>query len=222
MPSKTEPTWFNPEVAAYVADHTAPPDDVLSALIERTREVTGDRAIMQVSPSQGALLTLLTRVVGAKRALEIGTFTGYSSICIARGLSEGGYLMCCDVSEEYTSIARQAWADAGVDDRIELRIAPALETIAALPADSEFDLLFIDADKENYLNYFEQVLPHLRTGGLMLVDNTLWSGRVVDENAEPGSVVATIREFNDAVAADPRVDSVILPVADGLTLVHKR
>jgi caffeoyl-CoA O-methyltransferase len=222
MPSKTEPTWFNPEVAAYVADHTAPPDDVLSALIERTREVTGDRAIMQVSPSQGALLTLLTRVVGAKRALEIGTFTGYSSICIARGLAEGGHLMCCDVSEEYTSIARQAWADASVDDRIELRIAPALETIAALPADSEFDLVFIDADKENYLNYFEQVLPHLRTGGLMLVDNTLWSGRVVDENAEPGSVVATIREFNDAIAADPRVDSVILPVADGLTLVHKR
>jgi len=222
MPSKTEPTWFNPEVAAYVADHTAPPDDVLSALVERTREVTGDRAIMQVSPSQGALLTLLTRVVGAKRALEIGTFTGYSSICIARGLAEGGHLMCCDVSEEYTSIARQAWADASVDDRIELRIAPALETIAALPADSEFDLVFIDADKENYLNYFEQVLPHLRTGGLMLVDNTLWSGRVVDENAEPGSVVATIREFNDAIAADPRVDSVILPVADGLTLVHKR
>jgi caffeoyl-CoA O-methyltransferase len=222
MPSKTEPTWFDPEVAAYLADHTAPPDDVLNALIERTREATGDRAIMQVSPSQGALLTLLTRVVGTNRALEIGTFTGYSSICIARGLTEGGQLMCCDVSEEYTSIARQAWADAGVDDRIELRIAPALETIAALPDDSEFDLVFIDADKENYLNYFEQVLPHLRTGGLMLVDNTLWSGRVVDENAEPGSVVATIREFNDAIAADPRVESVILPVADGLTLIDKR
>jgi caffeoyl-CoA O-methyltransferase len=222
MPSKTEPTWFNPEVANYIAARSAPPDKVLSELIERTREVTGDRAVMQVSPSQGALLTLLTRVTGTSRALEIGTFTGYSSICIARGLADGGHLLCCDVSEEYTTIARQAWADAEVDDRIELRIAPALETLAALPADSQFDLVFIDADKDNYLNYFEHVLPHLRSGGLMMVDNTLWSGSVVDENAEPGSVVATIREFNDAVAGDARVDSVILPVADGLTLIHKR
>jgi caffeoyl-CoA O-methyltransferase len=222
MPSKTAPTWFSPEIAAYVAEHTTQPDDVLAALIERTREVAGDRAIMQVSPSQGSLLTLLTRVVGAGKALEIGTFTGYSSICIARGLAEGGHLLCCDVSEKYGAIAREAWADAGVDDRIELRIAPAVETLAALPSDTEFDLVFIDADKDNYLNYFEAVLPLLRTGGLVMIDNTLWSGNVVDENAEPGSVVAVIRTFNDAVAADPRVDSFILPVADGLTLAAKR
>ena len=219
-PSKTEPGWFNPEVAQYIADRTAPPDDVLSALIARTREVTGGHAVMQVSPSQGALLTLLTRAVGRRRALEIGTFTGYSSICIARGLVDDGHLLCCDVNEDYTAIARQAWADAGVDDRIELRIAPALETLAALPAENEFDVVFIDADKDNYIHYFEMVLPHLRSGGLMMVDNTLWSGEVVDE-AEPGSVVAVIREFNDAVARDHRVDSFILPVADGLTLACK-
>jgi caffeoyl-CoA O-methyltransferase len=220
-PSKTEPGWFNPAVAQYVADRTAPPDAVLEALIARTREVTGDRSVMQVSPSQGALLTLLTRAVGAQRALEVGTFTGYSSICIARGLVEGGHLLCCDVNEDYTAIARQAWADAGVDDRIELRIAPALETLAALPAENQFDVVFIDADKDNYIHYFEMVLPHLRPGGLMMIDNTLWSGEVVDE-AEPGSVVAVIREFNDAVARDHRVDSFILPVADGLTLACKR
>jgi caffeoyl-CoA O-methyltransferase len=221
MSSKTEPAWFKPEIAAYIAERTTPADPVLAALIDRTRDATGRRAGMQVSPSQGALLTLLTRVCGARRALEIGTFTGYSSICIARGLADDGHLLCCDVSEDFTAIARQAWADAGVDDRIELRVAPALETVAALPADTEFDVVFIDADKENYVHYFEAVLPHLRPGGLMMVDNTLWSGSVIDAEAEPGSTVAVIREFNDSVARDHRVTSFILPIADGLTLICK-
>jgi caffeoyl-CoA O-methyltransferase len=217
MPSKTEPTWFNPEVAAYVADHTAPPDDVLSALIERTREVTGDRAIMQVSPSQGALLTLLTRVVGAKRALEIGTFTGYSSICIARGLTEGGHLMCCDVSEEYTSIARQAWVDASVDDRIELRIAPALETIAALPADSEFDLVFIDADKEGYPAYLDWATDNLRPGGIVLLDNAFLFGTLAEPaTGDRAAQIRAMQSVHEMLGRSGRFRATVLPTGEGL------
>ena len=220
MTSKETPPWFQPEIAAYVAARSAQPDRVLARLIERTRAETGGAAGMQVSADQGALLTLLTRVSGARRALELGTFTGYSSICIARGLAEGGSMLCCDVSEDYTAIAREAWAEAGVSERIDLRIAPALETLAALTADEPFDLAFIDADKPNYPHYFEAVLPLLRPGGLLLVDNTLWSGDVA-RPAEPGSTTAVIQDFNDLVAADDRVDSVILPISDGMTLACK-
>lgn len=220
--SKEEPPWLRPDIASYIAAHTASPDPALSRLIARTKDATGDAAIMQVSADQGALLTLLTALAGTRRALEIGTFTGYSSICIARGLQPDGHLLCCDVSEEYTSIARQAWTDAGVDDRIELRIAPALETLEALPTDAVFDLVFIDADKGNYLRYFEVVLPHVRAGGLIMADNTLWSGDVTASDVEAGSTLAVIQRFNDAVAADHRVESYILPVADGLTLIRKR
>ena len=219
MTSKTAPPWLDPAVSSYVEERTAQPDAVLSALIERTRVETGGAAGMQISPGQGALLTLFTRLVGATRALEIGTFTGYSSICIARGLGEGGSLVCCDVSEEYTAIARDAWAEAGLTDRIDLRIAPALETLPTL--EPGFDLAFIDADKENYRGYFEGVLPLLRPGGLILVDNTLWSGRVVSP-AEPGSNTEHIQAFNDLVAADERVESQILPISDGMTVIVKR
>ena len=219
MTSKTAPPWLDPAVASYVEQRTAQPDGVLSALIERTREETGGAAGMQVSPGQGTLLTLLTRLVGATRALEIGTFTGYSSICIARGLGEGGSMVCCDVSERYTAIARDAWAAAGLTDRIDLRLAPALETLPTL--EPGFDLVFIDADKENYPGYFEGVLPLLRAGGMILVDNTLWSGDVV-RPAEPGSNTAHIQAFNDLVAADERVESQILPISDGMTVIRKR
>jgi caffeoyl-CoA O-methyltransferase len=221
MTRKDTPEWLSPEVSAYVAARAAQPDDVLNELIVRTRAETGDSAGMQVSAAQGALLTLLAGAVGARRALEIGTFTGYSSICLARGLSDGGSLLCLDVSEEFTAIAREAWAAAGVADRIELRIAPALDTLATLEASDPFDLVFIDADKPNYRNYLEAVLPLLRPGGLVLVDNTLWGGRVL-EHAEAGSNTAEIQAFNDAVAADPRVESFILPVSDGMTLIRKR
>jgi len=219
MTDKQAPPWLDPTIAAYIAERTPQPDDVLTNLIERTHAETGTSAGMQVGAAQGALLTLLTRVAGAKRALEIGTFTGYSSICIARGLGEGGSLVCCDVSEEWTAIAREAWAEAGLTDRIDLRIAPALETLAML--EPGFDVVFIDADKETYPAYFEAVLPLLRTGGLILVDNTLWSGRVV-QPAEPGSNTAHIRAFNDLVAADERVESQILPISDGMTVIRKR
>ena len=219
MTSKTAPPWLDPVVSAYIDARTTGPDEVLSRLITRTREETGGAAGMQVSPGQGSLLTLLARVVGARRALEIGTFTGYSSICIARGLAEGGSLVCCDVSERYTAIAREAWAEAGLTDRIELRLAPALETLPSL--EPGIDLVFIDADKESYPAYFEGVLALLRPGGLILVDNTLWSGDVV-RPADPGSTTAVIQAFNDLVAADERVESYLLPISDGMTLAVKR
>lgn len=221
MTSKQAPPWLRPELAEYVAARATPPDPVLVRLIERTRDQTGGSAGMQVGPTQGALLTLLARATGARRALEIGTFTGYSSICLARGLAEDGSLLCCDVSEEFTAIAREAWAEAGLTEMIELRLAPALQTLASLSPDDPFDLVFLDADKPNYPRYYEAVLPLLRPGGLLLVDNTLWSGEVV-EPAREGSTAAMFQEFNDALAGDDRLDSVILPISDGMTIACKR
>ena len=181
---------------------------------------------MQVSADQGVLLTLLTAVAGASFAVEVGTFTGYSAICIGRGLRPGGKLLCLDVSDEYTSYATRAWKRAGLDDRIELRLAPAIESLRALPAEPHIDVAFIDADKQNYLAYFEELLTRLRPNGLIMVDNTLWSGRVVDTptsaDAPTDANLTAIKAFNDAIAADQRVDSYILPVSDGLTLIRKR
>jgi len=176
---------------------------------------------MQVSAEEGVLLTLFTKMVGAHQAVEVGTFTGYSSICIARGLASGGRLLCCDVSEEYTAIAREAWEAAGVGDRIELRIGAALETLRSLPDSPTLDLAFIDADKREYLSYYTELLPRMRSGGVMLVDNTLWSGRVVDTDTDD-EVTTMIRLFNDHVATDDAVESCILAVSDGLTLIRKR
>ena len=204
----------------YLVAHGTPPDAVQQALIERTSAL-GGISMMQIAPEQGAFMTILTRLLGVGHAVEIGTFTGYSALCIARGIEPDGRLICCDVSEEWTAIARDAWADAGVADRIDLRIAPALETIAALPEDEHIDLVFIDADKENYANYYEALLPRVRRNGAILVDNTLWSGAVIDPERNDESTVA-IRAFNDMVAADPRVDTVQLAISDGLTLLRKR
>jgi caffeoyl-CoA O-methyltransferase len=153
--------------------------------------------------------------------VEVGTFTGYSAICLARGLPDDGRLLCCDVSEEWAGIARRFFEKAGVDHRIELRVAPALETLRALPTDEELDLGFIDADKPSYPDYYEEILRRLRPGGLLLVDNVLWFGRVADPAADDEQTRA-IRAFNDLVAADERVDRVMLPISDGLTLVRKR
>ena len=217
-----QPKSFNlsPEIHQYLVAHGTPPDDVQQALIERTSEL-GGISMMQIAPEQGAFMTILTRLLGVQDAVEVGTFTGYSSLCIARGLADGGTLVCCDVSDEWTSIAREYWERAGVADRIDLRIAPALETIAGLPEGEHLDLVFIDADKENYANYYDALLPRLRTNGVILVDNTLWSGAVIDESRDDSSTVA-IRAFNDMVAADDRVDSVQLAISDGLTLLRKR
>ncbi|MGI9052438.1 MAG: O-methyltransferase [Ilumatobacteraceae bacterium] len=207
-------------IETYIGDHAAAPDQVLRDLQERTAQLGGVSA-MQISADEGALLTLLTRLVGAETAIEVGTFTGYSSICIARGLASGGRLLCCDVSEEYTDLARAAWGEAGLLDRIELRIGPALDTLRSLPEGSAFDLAFIDADKPSYVAYYDELVPRLRPGGVILVDNTLWSGRVADATACDDGTVG-MRGFNDHVAADDRVDSYILPVSDGLTLIRRR
>jgi caffeoyl-CoA O-methyltransferase len=217
-----QPKSFNltPEIHAYLVAHGTPPDDVQQALIERTSEL-GGISMMQIAPEQGAFMTILTRLLDVRNAVEVGTFTGYSSLCIARGLADGGKLVCCDVSDEWTSIAREYWTQAGVADRIDLRIAPALETIASLPDGEHLDLVFIDADKENYANYYEALLPRLRRNGVILVDNTLWSGAVIDASRDDSSTVA-IRAINDMVAADDRVDAVQLAISDGLTLLRKR
>jgi len=203
-----------------VAHSTFPPDDVQRSLIEATQAL-GGISMMQISPDQGAFMTLLTRLLGARFAVEVGTFTGYSSICIARGLADGGRLLCCDVSEEWTAVAREHWERAGVADRIDLVIAPAGETLAALPDDPPIDLAFIDADKPGYRTYYEEIVRRLRPGGLVLLDNVLWSGNVADDSVDDENTNA-IRAINDHVAADDRVEAVMLPIADGLTIARKR
>jgi predicted O-methyltransferase YrrM len=204
----------------YLVAHAPPLDDVQRDLIAET-EALGGISMMQIAPEQGAFMTLLTRLIGARRAIEVGTFTGYSAISIARGLSDDGALLCCDVNEEWTAIARKYWERAGIDDKIELRIAPAIETLRSLPAGERFDLAFIDADKPNYPHYYEEVLARLRRSGVILVDNTLWGGAVADSKGTDDNTNA-IRAFNDKVAADDRVESTILTVGDGLTLIRKR
>lgn len=211
---------LGPALYDYILGHRTPDDAVLRELREETARL-GDRAVMQIAPEQGTFLRLLVAAIGARRAVEVGTFTGYSAICIARGLGPGGRLLCCDVSAEWTAVARRYWEKAGVADRIELRLAPAAETLRALPPEPVFDFGFIDADKAGYPVYYEEVLRRLRPGGLIAVDNVLWSGDVIRGKRRDADTVA-IRRFNDLVAADERVDSVMTPIADGITLARKR
>jgi len=205
----------------YVVAHSTQPDEVLRDLADETLRRFGDAAGMQIGPEQGRFMTLLAKLTGAMNAIEVGTFTGYSSICVARGLAEGGKLLCCDVSEEWTSVARKYWQRAGLADTIELRLGPAAETLAALPAGTTFDLAFIDADKTGYVRYWDLIVPMIRPGGVILVDNTLSQGRVVDL-ADQGDSVQGIRRFNGHAIADERVELVLLPIGDGLTLARKR
>jgi caffeoyl-CoA O-methyltransferase len=211
----------HPIAADFCLAHSTPPDAVLAELIAETRQATGDAAGMQVSYDEGGLLTMLTRLTGARNAVEVGTFTGYSSISIARGLAAGGKLLTCDVSHEWTSIARRYWQKAGLADRIELKIGPAVDTLRALPGDHTIDFAFIDADKESYPAYYEELLRRLRPGGLIVLDNVFLGGRVFDP-AFQDERPATMRQLNQRIAADDRVDAVMLSVRDGLTLVQKR
>lgn len=204
----------------YLVAHGTPPDAIQRGLIEATAKL-GDDAQMQIAPDQGAFMTILARLIGARRAIEIGTFTGYSALCTARGLPDEGQLICCDVSDEWTRVGRPFWERAGVADKIDLRIGPALETLAALPQERVFDMAFIDADKENNANYVAALVWLIRPGGVILVDNTLAGGSVADLG--DGSERAQIaRTFNASVAADPRFDCVMLPIADGLTMLRLR
>jgi caffeoyl-CoA O-methyltransferase len=208
-------------VSDYLLAHSAPEDDVLARLAEETRASFADASGMQITADEGALLTMLARLTGARYAVEVGTFTGYSSICIARGLAEGGRLLACDVSGEWTALAQRYWAEAGVADRIELRLAPAAETLAALPEEQTVDLAFVDANKEEYPTYYEELVRRLRPGGLLVLDNVLLGGRVFDE-AEQGERATAMRAVNDRAASDDRVDAVMLPLRDGVTVVRRR
>jgi caffeoyl-CoA O-methyltransferase len=211
----------NPAVSDYLLTHCTPADDLLRELAAETRQADPDAAGMQVSHDEGQLLTMLARLAGARRAVEVGVFTGYSSICIARGLPDDGHLLACDVSEKWTSIARRYWKRAGLEDRIELRIAPALDTLRSLPAEPVIDLAFIDADKGNYPHYYEELVVRLRPGGLIILDNVLRGGDVADPAVQDGGTVA-MRRLNDFIAGDGRVESVMLPVRDGVTLARRR
>ena len=206
---------------AYLTAHSSPPDAVLRELANETADLFPNEVSLQIPPEQGTFMTLITQLTGARSAIEIGTFTGYSSICITRGLAPGGTLLCCDVSEEWTSVARKYWEKAGLADRIELRLGPAMRTLSALPEQELFDLAFIDADKEGYLGYWRQVVPRVRAGGLIMVDNTFSHGRVIDAGNDSPLVIA-VRDLNDHAAADDRVDLVMVPIGDGLTLARKK
>jgi caffeoyl-CoA O-methyltransferase len=208
-----------PEINDYLLAHSEPADDVLRDLAEQTQRELGGRAVMQISHDEGELLTMLVRLTGARRAVEVGTFTGYSSICIARGLPDDGHLLCCDVSEEYTSVARRYWERAGLTDKITLEIGPAVESLRAQPAGETWDFAFIDADKAGYPAYVEEILPRLRTGGLMVLDNMLRDGRVLAPESDDDRA---IHALNEALVADDRVEVVLLPVRDGVTLARKR
>ena len=213
--------FLAPGIAEYVERHTTRPSELEQRLIDETRQLT--YAGMQIGFPQGQFMAMLVKIVGAQRALEIGTFTGYSSICIAAALPEGGELVCCDDSEEWTSIARKYWALAGLDDRIRLELGDAASTLQNLVdagRQETFDFIFIDADKQNYPLYYEHSLKLLSTGGLIAIDNTLWSGDVADpENDEPGT--RAIRQFNEMLQQDNRVDISLVPIGDGLTLARK-
>ena len=208
-------------INAYLVAHSTPPDAILRELAHETAEWFPSEVSLPIAPEQGTFMTLIARLIGARSALEIGTFTGYSSICLARGLTEDGHLLCCDISEEWTSVARKYWERAGLAGQIELRLGPALATLRSLPARPDYDIAFIDADKTGYLAYWNEVVPRVRPGGVILVDNTFSHGRVIDAGNE-SELVQAVRDFNDHAAADDRVELVMLPLGDGLTLARKK
>jgi caffeoyl-CoA O-methyltransferase len=209
-------TQVTQELADYIARHSRQ-DEVLARVERETNELP--RAMMATTPDEAALLTMLARLVGARRALEIGTFTGYGAISIARGLAEGGSLTCLEVSDEYAEIARRNLESAGLGDRVEIKVGPADEALRAMPEEPTFDYVFIDADKTGYPTYYDLVIPRLVSGGLLLLDNVFLGGDVVSPDDER---TRTMDDLNNRVTADERVDSVMIFVADGLTLVRKR
>lgn len=205
----------------YLCDVSINESKLLYQLREETAQL--EYSVMQISPEQGQFMSLLIKLMGVKRAIEIGTFTGYSSICVATAMPEDGKLICCDISPQWTSIAEKYWALAKLEEKIDLYTQPAQQTLQMLlddGAENSFDFIFIDADKQNYITYYEMALRLLRKGGIIAVDNTLWSGAVADpDNIEPGT--RAIRRFNDMVKEDKRVSTSLLTIGDGLTLILK-
>jgi caffeoyl-CoA O-methyltransferase len=212
-------TALDDALYGYLLAHRSPDDDVVHELREETAKL-GDWAVMQIAPDQATFLRLLVAATGARRAVEVGTFTGLSALAVARGLPADGRLLCLDVSEEWTKVARAAWKKAGVDGKIDLRIGPAADTLRGLPLEPQFDFAFIDADKKSYEVYWDEIVKRLRPGGLIAADNVLWEGDVVRPEEQDEDVVA-IRKFNERVLADRRVESVMLAIADGLTIARK-
>ena len=205
----------------YLVEHSLPSGEQHRAIIEDTLDRVPDWSIMQIPREQGPLMTFLTRLVGARFAVEVGTFTGYSALCIAEGLPDDGRLVCFDVSDEWTSVGRPHWDAAGQGHKIEVRIGPGSVGLAELDPAPHIDLAFLDADKPGYVDYFELLVPRMRPGGLIVADNVLYSGAILHEASTDANVVA-LREFNDHVAADERVDVVMVNVADGLSLIRRR
>ncbi len=218
--SSSKGVAVTPELREYLLAHSVPGSPARDALVVATREAMGDWAIMQIAEEQGPFLTWLARLLGARRAVEVGTFTGLSAMCIAEGLADDGRLTCFDVNDEYVSVGRPYWEQAGVAGRIDVVIGPAAETLAAFSTDEPLDLAFLDADKGGYLTYYELLVPLLRPGGVVVFDNSLYFGQVVRDSSDPD--VLAIQAVNARVAADPRVDTVLLNVGDGLLMARKR
>ena len=207
---------------AYLLQHSLREAPLLKRLRDETTRMPD--GMMQIAPEQGQFMALLVELVGARRALEIGTFTGYSSVCVARAMGPAGRLVCCDISEPYTAVARRYWAEAGIADRIELKLGPALATLDGMLAAGsagQYDFAFIDADKTNYDGYYERVLKLLRAGGLVAIDNMLWNGAVADPKDQEPDTLA-IRRLNEKLHADERVTASLVPIGDGLLLARKR
>lgn len=217
---ETKNPQLTPELYAYVLAHNPPLDPVQRELVDLTHSRLADVSGLQTAEEQGPLLAFLVRLVGARRIVEVGTFTGFSTLSMAQAMPADGQLIACDVSEEWTAVGREAWAKAGVADRIDLRIAPALDTLRALPEGPWIDFVFLDADKVSYVAYWEELVPRMNPGGLIVADNTLFHGAVADPAVE--GPAAAIRAFNDRVRADDRMDDVLLTVADGLTIARRR
>jgi caffeoyl-CoA O-methyltransferase len=210
--------FVDPEIEAYAAAHTTQPEPLLAELAEETRASLRSPQML-TGTIEGRFLELLVHGLGAKRVLELGTYSGYGTLSMAAGLPEGGRIDSCEISEEHAAVARRYLERAGYADRVTVHVGPALDTIRSL--DGNFDFVFIDADKENYVAYYEEVFPRLTAHGLIAADNTLWSGRVLDES-DDSEATRAIREFNERVAADDRVTSVMLTVRDGVTLIRRR
>ena len=213
---------MNEQLYRYIIDHSLRDHPVLRELREETARLP--KAVMQIGADQGQFMALLAKLTGAKRCIEVGVFTGYSSLAVALALPDDGRIVACDISETWTDIARRHWEKAGVEKKIDLRLGPALDTLdtlLSLRQEGRYDMAFIDADKGNYLGYYERCLALLRPGGLILIDNTLWSGDVADPSKTEPDTVA-LRAVNDALHHDERIDLALLPVGDGLTLARKR
>ena len=219
----TRTLQMNERLARYMIETSIREPDILVRLREETQRL-GDRASMQIAPEQGQFMALLIELTGARRLLEVGTFTGYSALVCALAMPADGQIVCCDISEEYTAVALAFWGEAGVSDKIELRLGPARQSLDTLLNEGQansFDAAFIDADKANYDSYYECALRLVRPGGLIMLDNTLWGGAVADPEAQDADTQA-LRRLNDKLLRDPRVSISLVPIGDGLTLARRR